>query len=95
MAAPSKRRTPPAAKAPRSRARRAEGVDEMLVKLGERIRELRLAAGLSQERCAAAAEIASKRLQDIEHGKGNPTAATLYGIARACGVTLAELFAGV
>ena len=67
----------------------------MLVALGERIKSLREGAGLSQERLAAAAEIAYKRLQDIEHGRGNPTATTLFAIARGCGVPFSKLFVGV
>jgi transcriptional regulator with XRE-family HTH domain len=47
----------------------------------------------TQEVAAHSAGLDAKHWQDIEAAKTNPTVATLVGIAKALGVTLAELFA--
>jgi DNA-binding XRE family transcriptional regulator len=76
----------------RSTARTAPGVVAALRRLGERVRELRLAAGLTQEEAANRARLDGKHWQAIEAGATNPTVATLIGIARALGVGVGRLF---
>ena len=76
----------------RSSARDAPGVGPALKRLGARIRALRGERELTQELAAEAAKLDVKHWQDIEGARTNPTVATLVGIARALGVTLAELF---
>jgi len=57
-----------------------------------RIRELREAKGLSQERLAARAEVATKTVRRAETG-GSVSSRTLTKLARALGVQPGELFA--
>lgn len=64
-----------------------------LVRLGKRVRELRLAAGLSQEAAAFDAGIHVNHLSSIERGEANPSFLVLHSIARVLGVKLAELMA--
>ena len=59
---------------------------------GERVRELRLARGLSQEELAFRADIHRTYLSDIERGKRNPALRNIAAIADALGVSLSELF---
>jgi transcriptional regulator with XRE-family HTH domain len=61
------------------------------VALGQTIRELRTAAGFSQERFAAAAGVHRTFMGDVERGEANPSLKTLEGIAKGLGVTVAEL----
>lgn len=59
---------------------------------GERIKELRKANSLSQERLALNAGIATAYLGLIERGKRNPTVVTVENICSALGISLAEFF---
>jgi transcriptional regulator with XRE-family HTH domain len=60
--------------------------------LGKRIRQPREEQNLSQEHLAEHARLAAKHLQDMEHGRTNPTVASLVGLAKALGVDLRVLF---
>ena len=79
----------------RSSARAAPGVDRALKRLAKRVRELRAQRGITQEEAAARAQLDPKHIQDVEHGRTNPTVATLVGVARALGVSMSELFRDV
>jgi transcriptional regulator with XRE-family HTH domain len=59
-----------------------------LVKLGQRIAELRHDRELKQDAVAHEAGIATKTLSEIERGLGNATFLTLLGIARAMKVNV-------
>jgi len=59
---------------------------------GDRIRDLRLEKGLSQEELAFKAGIHRTYLGGIERGERNPALKNIAAIARALGVTLSELF---
>jgi transcriptional regulator with XRE-family HTH domain len=61
--------------------------------LGQRLRDLRRHAGLSQEAAAERASLSPKQLRRLELGQANATLASLVACARAYGVTLADLFA--
>ena len=76
----------------RSSARDAPGVARALQRLGKRVRALRLERKLTQEAAAEAAKLDEKHWQDIEGARTNPTVATLVGVARACKVSLSDLF---
>lgn len=78
----------------RSEARSDPETLRALMKLGKRIRELRLAKETTQEGLAEKAALSVQHLLDLEHGRSNPTFASLYGLARGLGVTLSELFDG-
>ena len=62
-----------------------------LVALGEAIRRLRLAQGISQEELAHRCAIDRAYMSSIERGKQNPGIVSVLSIAAALGVTGAEL----
>jgi XRE family aerobic/anaerobic benzoate catabolism transcriptional regulator len=59
--------------------------------LGKAIRQLREERGMTQEALAQEAGITVGHMSMIERGHSNPTWATVRGIARACGVSLADI----
>ena len=63
--------------------------------LGMRIRYLRSLKKWSQEDLALEANINKNYLSDLERGTRNPTVVIVDKIARAFGITLAELFRGI
>jgi transcriptional regulator with XRE-family HTH domain len=64
----------------------------MSVDIGERIRSLRMARGLSQEEVARRTGIGLKSYGDLERGRTrDPHYSTLRGVARALGVRVEEL----
>lgn len=64
-------------------------------RLGKRIRELRLEKGMTQERLAEMAALSAQHVVDLEHGRTNPTVASLFGIARAFRMKMRDLFESV
>lgn len=60
---------------------------------GERVRNLRLVKGLSQEELAFKAGVHRTYLGGIERGERNPALKNIAEIAKALDVTLSELFA--
>lgn len=77
----------------------AEGAD----RLGQAVKRLRGAEGLTQEKLAYAAGLTKNQVQLIESGRAsgrkdaegpsNPRLSTLAGLAEALGVTVSELLA--
>ena len=61
-------------------------------KFGERVRRLRQARRLSQEKLADISNIHRTYLGGIERGERNPSLKNIAQIAKALGVTLSELF---
>ncbi len=59
---------------------------------GQRVRELRLSKGLSQEELAFQAGMHRTYLGGIERGDRNPSLENIAAIAKALDVTLSELF---
>jgi ribosome-binding protein aMBF1 (putative translation factor) len=57
-------------------------------KIGARLLQQRLAAGLTQQQLAVASGIAQADISRIERGQINPTAATLETLGAPLGVTL-------
>lgn len=57
-------------------------------KIGARVLQERLAAGLTQQQLASASGIAQADISRIERGQSNPTAETLAALAGPLGVTL-------
>jgi transcriptional regulator with XRE-family HTH domain len=66
-------------------------ISELQQKIGNRIRELREAKGVSQQNLAAACNFEKANLSRIEAGRTNPTISTLYRISQALGITISEL----
>jgi transcriptional regulator with XRE-family HTH domain len=67
-------------------------MDEVIITLGKRIRELRQHMGLSQERFAAKAGLDRTYYAGIERGERNPSVKQLAKIAAALNVGIATLF---
>lgn len=62
--------------------------------LSKRVRLLRLSRRLTQEECAAKAEIATVYLSGLERGVRNPTVKVLARLADALDVDISALFEG-
>jgi transcriptional regulator with XRE-family HTH domain len=61
-------------------------------RIGERVRELRVAAGLSQQALSNAAGLSTSVVSQLEQGTNqDPRLSTLLALADAMGVTLDEL----
>jgi transcriptional regulator with XRE-family HTH domain len=65
--------------------------DPDLTALGREIRDRRKAANLSQEVLAELAGLHRNYIGLLERGERNPSATTLFQLARALGVRLSEL----
>jgi len=66
--------------------------DQLLKTFGQRIRQLRVSKGISQEDFAEMAELHRTYISDVECGERNVSIATAYRIAQALGVDLKDLF---
>jgi len=66
--------------------------DQLLKTFGQRIRQLRVSKGISQEDFAEMAELHRTYISDVERGERNVSIATAYRIAQALGVDLKDLF---
>ena len=69
--------------------------DPILVKLGQSLRRHRETAALSQEKLAELAEIDRTYVSDIERGNRNPGIINIARLAKALGITTAQLCEGV
>lgn len=69
--------------------------DKILVKFGQRIRELRHALGLSQEELAERAGVHRTYVGMIERGEKNITLKSLAKIAKALGISMDFLMKGI
>jgi len=67
-------------------------VSKIKKQFGDRVRELRLSKGLSQEELAFRVNIHRTYIGGIERGERNPSLKNIAAIANALGVTLSELF---
>lgn len=70
-------------------------MEASLRRLGRRLRSLRKEAGLTQPQFAERAMLDEKHYQAMEAGGSNVTFATLIAVAKAHGLSLAELLEGV
>lgn len=66
----------------------------ILQQLGERVRELREQAGVSQEQLANEIGIDRTYISGIERGRRNPSIQSIYRIAKGLNISLEELFKG-
>jgi len=64
----------------------------LLRALGKRIRELRKAQGISQERLAELAEVHENHIRRIEGGDANPSYLVILRITRALKIAPSDLF---
>ncbi|WP_426756477.1 helix-turn-helix domain-containing protein [Myxococcus sp. Y35] len=70
----------------------ARAIKRELRRLGERLRQLRLERGLTQEQAAEAIGVHPKHIIKMEQGGANVTVATLVAASVAFKVPLRELF---
>ena len=68
---------------------------DILERFGKRVREKRTALGLSQEAFADKANLDRTYISGIERGKRNVAIRNIDAIAKALGVSIAELMDGV
>jgi transcriptional regulator with XRE-family HTH domain len=72
-----------------------EGVDDLLKRLGQRIRELRTKRGWSQEQFADVCGVHRTHMGHLERGEKNLSFSSIVRVANALDVRLAELFGGL
>lgn len=65
--------------------------DDIAQRFGERLRERRMALGLSQEAFAHAAGLDRTYISGIERGKRNVSLRNIHVLARALGTSISEL----
>lgn len=64
-------------------------------KFGNRIRELRVQANLSQEKFALMIDMDRTYLASVENGKRNISLENIYKIANGFHITIEQLFSGI
>ncbi|MEZ5301212.1 MAG: helix-turn-helix domain-containing protein [Verrucomicrobiales bacterium] len=69
--------------------------DPLAVALGNRIRQLRQNAGISQEDLALRSELHRTYIGGVERAERNPTVLTVGKLANALGVPLKSIFSGL
>ena len=69
--------------------------ERLRVEIGQRVRELRRAKGLTLKQVASRAHHSLSLISQIEHGRCAASLSTLYKIATALGVTLSSFFEGM
>lgn len=65
---------------------------DLLVKLGEKIRSLRMIKNMTQNDLAIECDFEKASMSRIESGRSNPTVKTLLKISKALDVHISELF---
>ena len=65
--------------------------DEVVIKLGNKIRDIRLQKGLSQEQLANLCDLELSQINRIELGKINTSVSHLFLIASKLNIDVAEL----
>ena len=68
---------------------------DILIRFGDRLRDLRKAGGYSQEEFADRCGLDRTYISGIERGQRNVGLRNLFGLAKALGVSLEELFRGL
>ena len=68
---------------------------DILTRFGRRVRELRTAAGLSQEAFAASCGLDRTYIGGIERGERNLSLVNIEVVARALGLTISKLTEGL
>lgn len=67
-------------------------MNEITIRLGQRIRSYRLQKGLSQEKLSELADCHPTYIGQIERGEKNATLESIYKISAALNITLSDLF---
>ena len=64
------------------------------MKFGQRLKQYRLRAGLTQKQVYQRTKLSAGFLSDVENGKRSVSASTLKSLADVLGVTMDHLFTG-
>jgi transcriptional regulator with XRE-family HTH domain/quercetin dioxygenase-like cupin family protein len=70
----------------------AVGSEVLMDDLGERLKEVRVRAGLSLREVARQAGVSPSFISQIENGKSQPSVATLYSLTQLLDISIDELF---
>ena len=73
----------------------AQTDEDILIRFGKRVRQLRLKKRLSQEEFAFACDLDRTYISGIERGKRNVGLRNVETIARELGISIEQLFAGL
>jgi transcriptional regulator with XRE-family HTH domain len=65
---------------------------DLLIKLGERIKTIRMKKNMTQNDLAIECDFEKASMSRIESGQSNPTIRTLYRISNALEIHITELF---
>jgi transcriptional regulator with XRE-family HTH domain len=68
------------------------GERKLLLKIGERIKKIRISKNMTQNQLAMECDFEKASLSRIESGKSNPTMRTLYKLSTALETSVAEFF---
>lgn len=68
------------------------GDKRLLLKLGEKIKSIRISKNLTQNELAMECDFEKASLSRLESGQANPTIRTLYKLSKALDVPIAEFF---
>ena len=60
--------------------------------LGQRLKDVRVRAGMTLRELARQADVSPSLISQIENGKSQPSVATLYAFSRLLNVSVDELF---
>jgi transcriptional regulator with XRE-family HTH domain len=66
-------------------------MENLKIKIGQRIKEIRVKQGLSQEKLALLADLDRTYIPSIESGKSNISITVLEKISNALGMTVSDL----
>lgn len=69
-----------------------QGFEQLLDRLGEEMKALRLSAGLSQEALALAADVDRTYVSQLERGVANPSLIILHRISKVLGKEIQVAF---
>lgn len=69
-----------------------QGFEQLLDRLGEEMKALRLSAGLSQEALALAADVDRTYVSQLERGVANPSLIILHRISKVLGKEIQVTF---
>jgi transcriptional regulator with XRE-family HTH domain len=68
------------------------GERKLLLKIGERIKKIRISKNMTQNQLAMECDFEKASLSRIESGKSNPTMRTLYKLSTALEISIADFF---
>ena len=81
----------PPAQTGRNSGREHGLADNVMVRFGKRLREVREVVGVSQEKLADLAKLHRTYVSSVERGKNNISLVNIERLAKALGVTMGEL----